>query len=195
MIERSPILRKRLREKLGEKDRLNAGVMIYLGSAAEARHDNLGLTVVSYGGKQPLLADSFRQVMVFDFVAKRAGHPTATGFDLDRAVPERSAEQRHGVLGTDKCLLMAVAVVRDVSGLRGTRQGFRVQVDGAGKKRFQEQGLFGHAPRRAGANELRVLIDEGQQATRLDADDRHAATGQASELCHVRLSKLTGLRE
>ena len=91
--------------------RFYAGTIGNLVAAAEAaRHNRGALFTIAYGGKQPLLADLLRQIVMLLLVTERTCHPAAAGIKLLDGYSRHAAEKLLHRGSTEQRLLVAMAV-------------------------------------------------------------------------------------
>src|SRR5437870_494837 len=85
--------------------------MLDLRPAGETRchDDRIGIRLAN-GGKQPLLADQARNLIMFFLITERAGHTAAAGVEVDYFGARNPAQQAQRRLHADQCALVAMTL-------------------------------------------------------------------------------------
>ena len=138
----------------------------------------------SRGGQQNAVGQGRAHLVVPEFVAERAGHPATAGIELLdlQAVDSPECLDRSG--GSDQRLLLAMAVKQapcsepGLSGRSGIADRSATNESTSRRHRGDEVGV-GADP------EVAVLVDQGQQATRLATQDRRPSSGVVDQSGHV----------
>ena len=96
----------------------DTGVVLDLVTTTKARNGDGGIAPIANSRKEAVFADGLGDVVMFDFVAKRAGHPATAAIDFMGVVLRTRIQNSHGVLGSRHRLLVTVPVVKQLTGRR-----------------------------------------------------------------------------
>ena len=186
-------LDKRIGQVFDDVPWSDARVVIDLDGAAVTGDGDGRVSTSSNGRKQAMLADRSRYFVMFDLMPKRPGHAAATAVNLGDGTTESVPQQRNTVLRTDQRLLMTVGVIqqRRCRSMKSDR--IRILVEKALQEGLDHHALSSNASRRIESKQARVVVDERQNAARLDTDDRRPGARESRERANVGLRKLLRL--
>ena len=121
-------------------------------------------------------------------VAKRARHPATTRVEFFHVEPFDSPQRRYGVGGAEQRLLLAVTVEQDLPLARSKRKvRHRLAVR---DERVDHPGCLGDHLGVGSEAKVAVFINQGEQATRLDPEDRDPLPGGLDQSRNIPGGKL-----
>jgi len=127
-----------------------------------------------HGRRQSAVAERDRDVVVLALEAERAGHAAAARIHLGD-LESGPAERRDGRPGAHERLLVTVAVEQRLPAVAAEPQR-EPPASLANEKLLEQERLPGDGAGVVAAQEVDALVAEGEEARRLEPDDRHTAT-------------------